>query len=272
VGLSTNNLRPLLDFATHLAQLGGQVAMRHYRRADAWKKPDGSFVTRADFEVEEAIVAEILRMDRRAQILGEEYGGARDGLSGEQWVVDPIDGTSWFALGLPIFGVLVALCVDREPILGVIHCPALAETVSAARGLGCWHQVGAAPPVKARVANCESIGKAHISVAGLAATELGSWPEDRRTCIAPLARQCGSLVTAGDCVQHALLATGRLHVAIDPIMRPWDSAAIIPCVREAGGNLGALVEGDVPLAFAGSLISATSAGLLAQVKAALRST
>jgi histidinol-phosphatase len=270
VPLDTHDLQSLLHFTTEVAKSGGRIAMSHYQHTKPWKKPDGSLVTRADMEVEEAIVTQILRADPQAHILGEELGGSeKEGKPGQQWLVDPIDGTSWFALGLPIFGVLIALLVDREPVLGVIHCPALARTVSAGKGLGCWHQFGTDPATRAHVAECTSLREAKISIASLTATELAGSPERIRAPLGPIARQCGELVTAGDCVQHALVATGNLHVAIDPVMRPWDSAALIPCIREAGGSVDSLAGGGTPLVFAGSLISAANPALLRQVKEAM---
>lgn len=270
--LSDYELRDLLDFAIEVAKTGGQVVMRHYRHSQPWRKADGSLVSRADIEAEEAMVARLQRADARAQILGEELGGADEGIPGQQWIIDPIDGTSWFALGLPIFGVLIALVVDRDPVLGVIHCPALAETVSAARGLGCWHQMGVEPPVRGRVARCDSIQEARLSAASLPMTDAAGSHATMRARITPIIRDCALFVTAGDCVQHALVATGRLHAAIDPLMRPWDSAAVIPCILEAGGFVGAIHETSKALAFAGSLISASSERLLNQVTAATRTT
>lgn len=266
----TRELQYLLELALSAARAGGEVALRYYGSAESWLKSDRSIVTRADIEAEEAITTTLLRADARAKILGEELGGVGDGISGRQWLVDPIDGTAWYALGLPVFGVLVALLVDREPVLGVIHFPALRSTISAGTGLGCWRTAEGAATVPARVSQCSTIGEATVSIAGLRGTELAGDQRLVRAQVGPLVSQCGALVTAGDCLQHSLVATGKLDIAVDPVMKPWDSAALIPCVREAGGAVGSLGTCAQPLAFAGSLVSAASHELLAVAIDAIR--
>lgn len=182
-------------------------------------------------------------------------------MAGDQWIVDPIDGTAPFVLGLPSFGVLLGLLRDGDPIVGVIHMPALGETVFAARGAGCWYRRQDREPVRVRCAPDVELAHAYVSVSTLQASELGDARRPRMR-VAPLLARAGRFRPVGDCVQHALVCRGRLHVAVDPLMSPWDSAALVPCVREAGGAAADLGGNEDDCVFGGSLVSAAGPGLL----------
>jgi len=264
-----NDLAGLLELARRVADLGGAAAMRHFRRGESWLKADGTVATPGDAEAEQIIRSEIARAHPDSDILGEEFGGADRGIAGAQWVIDPIDGTAWYALGLPLFGTLVALLVDREPVLGVIRCPALGETTFAARGSGCWTQRDGESPREAHAAGRACVRDATISIAGLSATDIGSRTSGA-VRIGGLVRSARRVVTAGDCVQHALVAAGRLDAAIDAEMQPWDIAALVPCILEAGGAVGTVLGDADGVVFSGSLISASGSALLHEIVAHVR--
>ena len=130
-------IRDLLDFAVDVAWRGGRATLAHYQTGIvAELKSDASPVTAADRAAERVMREHITRNYPDDAILGEEEGATRD--SGERrWILDPIDGTRTFLRGVPFYGVLVAVEADDEAVLGVMHFPALGETVYAARGLGC---------------------------------------------------------------------------------------------------------------------------------------
>ena len=110
---------------------------RFQRCAVDWK-PDGSEVTEGDRRAE-AVMRELIAKHLPAhKVLGEEYGGSQSPTDEPLWVLDPIDGTASFAVGLPIFGTLIGYVEKGEPQVGVIHLPAMGETVYAASGSGCW--------------------------------------------------------------------------------------------------------------------------------------
>ena len=77
-------------------------------------------------------------------------------------------------------------------------------------------------------------------------------------------------LVVGDCLQHALVCQGRLHAALDAVMKPWDIAALVPCVREAGGVATGLDGRDEGVVFAGSLLTSCDRGLHQQLLATLR--
>src|SRR6266568_8229342 len=148
-------LKQLLDFAVHLARDAGAITYRHFQGSFvAERKADNSLVTVADRETERHMRACIEEAFPDDSILGEEEG-EKSGSSNRRWVIDPLDGTYSFVHGVPLYGVLIGVEVDDEPVLGVVNLPALNEVVYAARGVGCfWND---AP---ARVSPTASLGEA----------------------------------------------------------------------------------------------------------------
>src|SRR6266850_326528 len=131
-------LKHLLDFAVDIAREAGAITYRYYQGSFvAERKADNSFVTIADREAEAYLRSRIAEAFPDDSILGEEEG-VQSGSSNRRWILDPIDGTYSFVHGVPLYGVLVGLEIDDEPILGVVNLPALSELVHAARGLGCF--------------------------------------------------------------------------------------------------------------------------------------
>src|SRR5882757_2002776 len=157
----------LLAFALDLARAAEQAILPHYQRCVVSLKADGSEVTEADRGAE-AIMRKMIgaRFPGHA-ILGEEEGGAMTRACPERWIIDPVDGTTSFAVGAPLFGTLVAFVEDDEPVVGVIHFPALGETVYAAKGLGCHFQGRGTAPVPVRVAAAVPLPEALVSSTGL---------------------------------------------------------------------------------------------------------
>ena len=215
-----------LAFAVEAAQRAGRAILRHYQgdlRAEA--KLDGSPVTVADREGEE-LLRELIEARWPADgILGEEHGALRPDAP-RCWVLDPIDGTSTFVRGVPLFGVLMALVDEGTPVVGVVHLPALSETVSAARRLGCWWNGR-----RARVSTIDRLDRALVLTTSVELDEAHGRGEGwhRLRARARMAR------TWSDCYGYALVATGRAEAMADPIMAPWDVAALVPVVEEAGG-------------------------------------
>ena len=137
--------------------------------------------------------------------------------------VDPIDGTKAFTKGVPLYATLIALIDDHGPAVGVIHLPALGETIAAGRGLGCTFN--GAP---CRVSGHDTLDGAYATTSGF-----GYWPS------AALQRLLDSDVvfrTWGDAYGYALVATGRAEAMIDPLANPWDIAPMAVIIPEAGGR------------------------------------
>jgi histidinol phosphatase-like enzyme (inositol monophosphatase family) len=158
-------------------------------------------------------------------VLGEEQGETNPGAA-RRWIVDPIDGTRSFVHGVPLYAVLLALEEEGQPVLGVVHFPALGETVYAAAGHGCWYNGR-----PAHVSDVDSMREACVATsdARLAAQPARAEGWARLAAAADVAR------TWGDAYGYALVATGRAEVMVDPEMHIWDAAAVAVIVREAGG-------------------------------------
>jgi histidinol-phosphatase len=231
------------------------ITLGYLHRVKIRHKPDGTEVTVADRAAEKLLRRRLRAAWPGDAILGEEYGGAL-ATRGRCWLLDPIDGTASYVLGLPMFGTLVSLLIDGAPVFGCIHLPALKETTYAANGFGCWltrdggrvRRVRVAPPCPLSTAQ---VGLTRLKHSNLARRR-GPWR------LAALMRSAGRLRLVGDCVQYALLCRGVLDAAIDPLMKPWDIGALAPCVLEAGGSLSDLNGETEHIVQRSSLVAANS--------------
>ncbi len=233
------DLASRLDHALAVARAGGDFALGHFR-ADALaveRKGDGSPVTVADRGAERVMRERIAAAFPDDGIEGEEEA-ARPGTSGFTWILDPVDGTRSFTRGVPLWGTLVAVEsaeAPGAPVIGVIHCPAARETVWAGRGLGAYHAWDGGPPRPARVS-------ATRLADGLVSTTSARYLA-QHTSMAAVERvffAAKSVRGWSDCYQHLLAATGRIEAAIDPGTAPWDNAALLPILEEAGGRFSTL--------------------------------
>ena len=224
---SPDEIRELLDFAVTLAHEAGDLTLTHFGHlVDYDAKGDGSPVTVADRQGEQLIRGRIAERYPDHGVLGEEFGETRAGAR-VRWILDPIDGTRSFMRGVPLFGVLIGIEVDGEAVVGVAHFPPLRETVAAGRDLGCtWNgspcRVSPVTRIEDAVVLTTDVERALTSAAD------PGW----RT----LQQRAAFSRTWGDCYGHALVATGRAEVMIDPVLEPWDSGPFLTILSEAGGR------------------------------------
>lgn len=220
-------LGELTGIARRAAALAGEIVMPLYEeRLTVELKADGTPVTEADRRAEAAMRELFARETPGFGVLGEEMGeSAGDGRW--RWVIDPIDGTKSFIHHAPLFGTLVALEREGEPVVGVVACHAVGETAWASRGGGAFLN-----GERARVSETASLGEA----TALTTSAASLW---RRTPegFARLAREAGLLRSWGDCYGYLAVATGRAEAMIDPIVNPWDVAPMPVLLEEAGGRL-----------------------------------
>lgn len=225
----------LRAFALEAARAAGRVTLEYFRGAfDVERKADRSLVTSADRRTEELLRERLAARCPNDGVIGEEYG-IEEGSSGRRWTLDPIDGTFGFVHGVPLFSVLIGLLDGEEAVLGVVHLPALEETVAAGRGLGCWRWRAKEDPVRTRVSSEDALGEALVL-----ATDFRRLPGPGVAGYERLAGAAGELRTWGDAYGHALVAIGRADVMIDPRMKPWDSVPLQPIVEEAGGRFSTM--------------------------------
>ncbi|MEJ5169482.1 MAG: inositol monophosphatase family protein [Fimbriimonadales bacterium] len=129
------DLARLLAETTDLARAAAEVAVRERQTLQVEKKPDGSLVTNADRATEEWLRPRLEALIPGSSVWGEELG--RDGTpDGPLWIVDPVDGTSNFAFGSPLWGVSVGLVDRADLLLGVVVLPDLGEVFAAAKAHG----------------------------------------------------------------------------------------------------------------------------------------
>lgn len=216
----------LLAFARDLAEEAGATTLRWFGAdPEVTLKDDDSPVTVADREAEALCRRRLEERFPDDGIVGEEYGVDRPGAA-RRWILDPIDGTRSFIRGVPLYGVLIALEIEGTAALGVMHFPALGQTVAAGRGLGCW-----AGDRRVAVSEIDTLSQA----LALTTDELELVRQERATAWRRLTDRVGMARTWGDCYGHALVATGRAEIMVDPILALWDAAALQPIVEEAGG-------------------------------------
>ncbi|NTU97886.1 MAG: histidinol-phosphatase [Chlorobiaceae bacterium] len=220
-------MTPDLQLAIEIAEQAGRLTLGYFSRRsiEVFRKRDASPVTEADRKAEELI----------REALGKRFPG--DGLFGEEldetpstnnrrWIIDPIDGTKAFIHGVPLYGVLIALEEEGEIRLGVVHFPALGELYYAERGCGAFLD---GTPIKV-----SSVSDTMDATVLYTEKEYLLDPPSRHPV--DLLRTGAGLVRGwGDCYGHMLVASGRAEVAVDKVMSPWDCAALIPVVLEAGG-------------------------------------
>jgi histidinol phosphatase-like enzyme (inositol monophosphatase family) len=193
-------------------------------------------VTQADRAAEAILRRELLGAFPADAFLGEETG-ATAGTSGYEWIVDPIDGTKSFIRGVPLYATLVGCRHGGRGVLGVIAIPALDEMVHAARGGGAWHTKAAAAPVAAKVSAKSALRESLVCSSDF--TSFARWSGGRHDGEAARGRvesACGVVRTWGDGYGYLLVATGRAEIMIDPLLNPWDAAAVDVVVTEAGGR------------------------------------
>ena len=212
-----------------LAEAAG-AAIRPYFRAEFGleSKSDATPVTLAD-RAAEAAIRSILESERPGDgIIGEEYGTVRESAS-RQWVIDPIDGTTSFVAGRPIFGTLIALMEDGWPVLGLIDQPILKERWIGAVGHPTTFN---GVPVKTR--SCPDLAQAILST-----TSPNCFSTHEGEHFMALAAKTAHrrLIWGGDCYNYALLASGHIDIVVEAGLKIHDFAALIPVVEGAGGMM-----------------------------------
>jgi len=225
--LSPQQLRRFLSVARGAAQKGGQRAMKYFRKkVSVIKKVDRSPVTRADREAEIVIREYIAKSFPDHQLCGEEFGWDKNRRSDFKWWIDPVDGTRLFVRGLPFWGTLVSLEYKGEVVLGVIYHPAGQLTIWAAKGMGCF-----ANGNRVHVSKIPNLKAGTLTYGGLRLT-----PKSYRKKLTDLIATCYDDRGYGDCFGHGFVIMGMTEAMLDPVVKPYDVAAIKICVEEAGGK------------------------------------
>ncbi len=220
------DLSPYHAFTLELARASGDFILPLFGRRDlaVEAKADASPVTQADRGAEELMRRMIKAKFPSHGILGEEFGPEHTDAE-FVWVLDPVDGTKSFITGVPLWGTLIALLHRGQPLLGCIHQPVLRQLVVGDNSTTTLN--GA--PVRCRPTT-RLADATLLTCDWLSPAQYQDGPAFDR--LAKSAKLCR---TWGDAYAYLLLATGWADLAVDPIMNPWDVAALVPVIRGAGG-------------------------------------
>lgn len=228
-------LRGWVEAAVSWCDATDAIALRHFRRdLQLERKPDRSFVTVADRSIEQLLRDRIGDAFPGHGIVGEELG-AVDGTAGVRWYVDPIDGTHNFVRGVPLFATLIAAERDGELQVAVLSAPALRQRWYAWRGGGAWSTgaVGAEAPRRIEVSRVARLDEGQILYASASAVEASGRAPGFRRLLGDAWRERGF----GDFWGYTLVAEGAAEAMIEVDLWPWDTAAPMLLVEEAGGRV-----------------------------------
>ena len=220
-----------LAFAIQAANIADAITMPHFERRafTVDRKPDRSEVTEADRETEAALRAAVANAFPNHGFFGEEAGVSGDLASPWRWIVDPIDGTSNFVRGIPVWATLIALThAERGPVVGVVSAPVMQRRWVAAVGHG-----AAVNGLPIRVSTIDHLAEAQVCVTFSRGWDvLGLTPQ-----LVQLQQSAYRARGFGDFWQHMLVAEGAMEIAVDAIgVQPYDLAAVQVVVEQAGGT------------------------------------
>lgn len=221
-------LETYLQFALQAAWQAGRYTLGFFQTGiTAERKADDSPVTAADRGAEQLLRELIERYWPDHGIIGEEFA-AKPTDGALKWTLDPIDGTKSFVQGVPIYANLLALTENMVPIVGVVHFPALNETVYAVKGGGCfWNGRRTQVSTVSELSDAVLLGS-EVSFRKESEAKQRTW--ERLVNMTYIQR------TWGDSYGYALVATGRADVMLDPWMAIWDCGPLQVVLEEAGGT------------------------------------
>lgn len=223
--------RPAVNVAVRAARAAGNVILRYMNRIDGLnivEKQRMDFASEVDRLAEAEIVKELRRAYPTHAILAEESGAIGKGPL--QWVIDPLDGTHNYLRGIPHFSVSIALLEKGEPVYGVIFDPLRGELFTASKGDGAYLN-----DRRIRVSKRENLGGAMIAT---------GFPYRQRQHLEAQLNMTRALLGQAEDIRRsgsaaldlAYVAAGRYDGYFEIGLKPWDLAAGVLMVREAGGR------------------------------------
>jgi len=230
-----------LELIQQLADTADDISLRYFAAGTVptQTKADGSPVTQADREIEQALRDQLQDSRPGDLVIGEELGS--HGNASQRWILDPIDGTANFSAGRPQWSTLLAVETNGEVATGMISAPALRRRWWATRSAGAWTSSSADEKHGRRepltVSSIATLDKATVAFWPLAA-----WVPPQRIAagqrLIELSADGGPLSKwAGACHGAMLVAAGAIDAFFHMTADPWDIAAAVPIVEEAGGTV-----------------------------------
>ncbi len=220
----------MLPFIVELAREAGALLRdRVSQPRELTFKSRADLVTDVDFASEQLLVGALRQQFPDHAIVAEEGGGQHEGAQ-YVWLIDPVDGTTNYAHGYPVFSVTLALLDRGELALGIVYDPMRDECFTAERGGGAWLNGR-----QLRVSTTPGLREALIST-GFPYARFTS-PDTNIAQFSAMIMQCQGIVRSGSAaIDLAYVAAGRTEGHWELGLNPWDSAAGALLVREAGGQ------------------------------------
>jgi len=232
---SASRFKDLLALAHVLADGSGAVILPHFRKPIAVANKAGAQafdpVTKADQAAERAIARVIRAREPEHGIVGEEFGSERDAAA-FQWVIDPIDGTRSFITGTPMWGTLIGLLHQGEPVLGLMDQPFTGERYWSER-TAAYARAGAGKARRIRTRACARTADALMMTTSPELFARGAEADG----FARVKREVRMTRYGGDCYAYCLLAQGFVDVIVETGLKSYDVVALIPIVERAGGRM-----------------------------------
>ncbi|MFM7239980.1 MAG: inositol monophosphatase family protein [Cyanobium sp.] len=253
-GLSLGSIERLLDVAQRAAEAGGVQLKAHFGRLEQVREKgrNGDLVTEADLAAEAAVLGLLQAETPEIGVLAEE-SGRRPAEGALEWCVDPLDGTTNYAHGFPVFATSVGLTWQGIPLLGALALPAFDELYWAAPGLGSWCN-----DRRLAVSGCRQLAESLLAT-GFAYDRQQRLDNNYAEFAYFTHRSRGVRRAGAAALDLAYVALGRLDGYWERGLSPWDLAAGVVLVEQAGGVVSAY-DGS-PLDLQAGRIIACAAGL-----------
>jgi len=261
-GLSLTEIERLLDVARRAAESGGVQLKAHFGRLEQVREKgrNGDLVTEADLASEAAVLGLLQAETPEIGVLAEE-SGRRPSESALEWCVDPLDGTTNYAHGFPVFATSVGLTWQGIPLLGALSLPAFDEVYWAAPGHGSWCNGR-----RLAVSDCQQLADALLAT-GFAYDRQQRLDNNYAEFAWFTHRSHGVRRAGAAAVDLAFVASGKVDAYWERGLAPWDLAAGMVLVEEAGGVVSGY-DGS-PADLASGRVVAAAQGLHGQVLAGL---
>jgi len=223
-------MNPDLELALAMADSADVISMARYRALDLQieTKPDFTPVTEADRAVETAL-RKTLSSERPADgVIGEEFPNSNVDAS-RTWIIDPMDATKTYVRGVPVWGTLIALALDGEPVVGVVSAPAMGRRWWASPEDGAFTQDVDGSVRKISPSKVQSLIDASFSY-----SDPVGWELLGKDSLAKVTNAVWRTRGYGDFWSHLLVAEGAVDIAIEPELQNYDMAAFIAIAKAAG--------------------------------------
>lgn len=219
------------NFITRTLQQTSEIALSNFGKVSGTTKADDNnqVLTQTDLEIGRSIIAKINETFPDHNIIDEETG-VIDKQSEYTWVVDPIDGTSNFATGVPLYGIMIGLLQGNEPVVGGIVLPQFHEIYTAEKGQGAFCN-----GERIRVSRETKLMSSLVAYQIDGHQENPQFTKEECSLLADIVLQIRNVRNGGSCFDTAMVATGKYGACLNRTSKIWDNVAQQIIVIEAGG-------------------------------------